>query len=175
MHKEFGLVAMKTNSSSEETMNTPITNITLESHSLLVPSCDSPKSYCKKSNFLTCDTPILTWKSCYSKKRVFKFTGCCCLIFSTTSTVYAECKLNKYCNGEIGLTVQSNIRKCQDDRAVRPWSSCHGAVELSILSLYVLLLKQTHRFSHTFRSLIHAAVCAPGWGYTFGKRGVFCR
>lgn len=53
---------IKTKRCSAETMNTLITNITLENHSLLVPSCDSPKSYCKKSHFLTCDTPILTQK-----------------------------------------------------------------------------------------------------------------
>ena len=38
-----------------------------------------------------------SWKSSYLKTCVFSFTGCS-LIFSTTSTVCAECKHNKYCS-----------------------------------------------------------------------------
>lgn len=121
-------------------------------------SCDSSKSYCKKLHFLTCGMQILEIK--LFKNMCVQFYR----LFFDFFPPLLQCVQNVniintvlFCSAEIGLTVQSNIRKCQDDRAVCPWGPCHGAVELSILSLYVLLLKQTHRFSHTFRSLIHAA------------------
>lgn len=58
---------------------------------------------------------------------------------------------------EVRLTVQSDVMIRQDDGAVCPQRPCHDAVDLPILTVYVLLLKQIQITIHTFRSYRHGA------------------